>query len=67
MRVLVEMLEDVIEGDVIEGELLDGVGGEFDLDAEFTVRCDDGQCFRIHGWMVDIEVLIEEPVPAWIM
>ena len=67
MQVLVELLEEVIEGDVIDGELLDGVGGEFDLDAEFTVRCDDGQCFRIQGWMVDIEIVVEELVAAWIM
>jgi len=42
MRVLVDGLDTVIEGEVIGGELLDGVGGQFDLEAEFTVRCDDG-------------------------
>lgn len=67
MRVLVETLEDVIEGDIIDGELLDGMSGHFDLGAEFTVRCDDGQCVRIHGWLVEVEVVFEEPVPAWIM
>lgn len=57
MRVLVDGLAIVIEGEVIGGELLDGLSGRFDLDAEFTVRCDDGACFCIHGWMVDVEVL----------
>lgn len=57
MRVLVDGLETVIEGEVIGGELLDGVSGQFDLEAAFTVRCDNGGCFRIHGWMVEIEVL----------
>lgn len=57
MRVLVDGLDAVIEGDVIDGKLLDGVAGEFDLDAEFIVRCDDGACFQIHGWLVKVEVL----------
>ena len=67
MRVLVETFEDVIEGDVVDGQLLDGVSGRFDLGAEFTVRCDDGKCVRIHGWMVEVEVLFEDLTPAWIM
>lgn len=61
MRVLVDGLETVIEGEVIGGELLDGVSGHFDLEAAFTVRCDDGVCFCIHGWMVEVEVLDETP------
>ena len=69
MRVLVETLEDVIEGEVISGEPLDDVSGGFDLEGAFTVRCDDGQCFLIHGWLVEVEVLpeIEEPAAQWIM
>lgn len=67
MRVLVETLEDVIEEDVIDGVLLDGVSGGFDLGAEFTLRCDDGRCVQIHGWMVEVEVVFEDPMPAWIM
>ncbi len=43
------------------------MSGQFDLGAEFIVRCDDGQCVGIHGWLVEVEVLFEEPVPAWIM
>lgn len=57
MRVLVDGLDAVIEGEVIDGELLDGVSGQFDLECEYTVRCDDGACFRIHGWMVEAEIL----------
>ena len=67
MRVLVETVEDVIEGEVIDGLLLDGVSGRFDLDATFTVRCDDGDCIRVHGWLVDVEVLTEESLSPWIM
>ncbi len=61
MRVLVDGLDAVIKGEVIGGELLDGVRGQFDLEAEFTVRCDDGACFRIHGWMVEVEILDDAP------
>jgi hypothetical protein len=53
MRVLVDGLETVIEGEVIGGKLLDGQSGRFDLESEFTVRCDDGACFTVLGWMVD--------------
>lgn len=61
MRVLIDGLGTVIEGEVIGGSLLDGVGGNFDLESEFTVRCDDGVCFRIHGWMVEVENLDSAP------
>ena len=55
MRVLVDGLDTVIEGEVIGGELLDGQSGRFDLESEFTVR----------GWLVDVEILNE---PAeWVM
>ena len=59
MRVLIDGLDAVIEGEVIGGELLDGVSGEFDLGCEFTVRRDDGVCFLIHGWMVEVAILAE--------
>jgi hypothetical protein len=61
MRVLVDGLETVVEGEVIGGELLDGLSGRFDLEAAFTVRCDDGACFYIHGWMVEVEILDDAP------
>ena len=73
MRVLVETLDAVIEGEVIGGEMDGGVSGGFDLEGVFTVRRDDGQCFLVHGWLVEVEVLIEDevsinaPAPKWIM
>lgn len=42
MRVLVDGLDTMIEGEVIGGKLLDGVSGQYDLEAAFTVQCDDG-------------------------
>lgn len=57
MRVLVDGLEMVIEGEGIGGELLEVQIGRFDLESEFTVRCDDGACFTVHGWLVDVEIL----------
>ena len=65
MCVLVDGLNTVIEGEVIGGELLDSQSGRFDLESEFTVRCDNGACFTVHGWMVAVEILTE---PAeWVM
>jgi len=46
MRVLVDGLDTVIEGEVIGGELLDGVSGQYDLESAFTVKCDDGVLSR---------------------
>ena len=65
MRVLVETLDSVIEGEVIGGDLLDGASGGFDLESVFTVRCDDGKCFSVHGWMVDVQVLQDST--KWVM
>ena len=42
MRISVDGLDTVIEGEVIDGKLLDGKSGVFDLESAFTVRCDDG-------------------------
>ena len=65
MRVLVDGLDTVIEGEVIGGELLDGVSGQYDLEAAFTVQCDDGACFLVHGWLVDVEIV--DPPAQWVM
>ena len=65
MRVLVDGLDTVIEGEVIGGELLDGVSGKYDLEAAFTVQCDDGACFLVHGWLVDVEIV--DPPGQWVM
>lgn len=51
MRVLVDGLESVIEGEVIGGELLDGVSGQYDLQSAFTVKCGNGTCsLYMAGW-----------------
>ena len=63
MRVLVEGFEAVIEGEVIDGEPLDESTGEFDLGCEYTVRCDDGVCFKIHGWMVETIIVGGDGIP----
>ena len=65
MHVLVDGLDTVIEGEVIGGELLDIVSGQYDLEAAFTVQCDDGAWFLVHGWLVDVEVL--NPPAQWVM
>lgn len=46
-----------VEGEVIGGEKFDPITGECDLESEFTVRCDDGTVFQVHGWLVDIEII----------
>ena len=65
MRVLVDDLDAVIEGEVIGGELLNGVHCEYDLEAAFTVQCDNGACFLVHGWLVDVKIL-DKPA-QWVM
>ena len=65
MRVRVDGLDTLIEGEVIGGELLDGQNGQFNLESEFTVRCKDGTCFTVHGWLAEVEIL-NEPA-AWVM
>jgi len=65
MPVLVDGEGTVIEGEVIGGSLVRDVAGDYDLADEFTVRCDDGQCFLIYGWMVEVEAVRD--VPQWVM
>jgi hypothetical protein len=45
---------------VIGGQLQDGQNGRFDLVSAFTARSDDGACFTVHGWPVDV-VILNEP------
>ena len=61
MRVLVDGLDTVIEGKVIGGELLDGVSGQYDLEACLHRQCDDGACFLVHGWLVDVKIVSPPP------
>lgn len=51
----------MIEGEVIGGTLVSDVVGDYDLADEFTVRCDDSQCFLIYGWMIEVEVVNDVP------
>ncbi len=37
---------------MIGGEFYDPDTGHCDLEDTFTVRCDDGGVFEVHGWMV---------------
>ena len=46
-----------VEGVVIGGEFFDADTGHCDLEDTFTVRCDDGAVFKVHGWMVDVFVI----------
>jgi hypothetical protein len=61
MRVLIDGEGTVIEGEVIGGSLVSDLAGDYDLADEFTVRCDNGQCFLINGWMVEVEVVHNVP------
>ena len=62
MRVLCEGVDGSnVEGEVIGGESVDESTGRVDLGATFTVRCDDGVCYTVHGWLVDVELLEVEP------
>ena len=60
MRVLCSGMDGSdVEGEVIGGEFYDPGTGHCDLEDTFTVRCDDGEVFQVHGWMVKITVLEE--------
>jgi|GEM_PF-3542606 len=62
MRVLCSGIDGRdIEGEVIGGEDFDVASGSCDLDSTFTVRCDDGALFQVHGWLVDVTVLQDQP------
>ena len=56
-RIVAELFAESVEGVVIGGTPMDETSGDFDLDCEFIVRCDDGAQFRVPGWAVDITVL----------
>ena len=55
MRVLVEGLDKVIEGEVIGGKLLGGVIGQYSFEAEFPVKCEDGLCFNDPKLMITLD------------
>ena len=55
----------MLRGRVIDGEDFDPISGTCDLDSTFTVRCDDGALFQVHGWMVEVAAV--EPRPIVVM
>ncbi len=58
MRVICSTMDGVeLEGEVIGGEDFDEAAGTVDLDARFTIRVDDGTCFTVNGWLVDVTVV----------
>ena len=61
MRVLIDGEGTVIEGEVLGGALVSDRAGNYDLADEFAVRCDDGECFLINGWTVEVEVVHNVP------
>jgi hypothetical protein len=56
-RIRAEMFADSFEGVVVDGTPLGESSKDFDLDCEFTLRCDDGVHFRVLGWAVYIILL----------
>ena len=67
MRVLCSTIHGAdVEGEVIGGERFDPVTESCDLDSIFTVRCDDGAIYQVHGWLVDV-VILEKPRTFYLM
>lgn len=56
-RIIAEMYRQSLEGVVVDGVPVDEFSGTFDLDREFTLRCDDGSQYTVSGWAVDVKVL----------
>jgi hypothetical protein len=56
-RIVAELYDVVLEGVVIDGIPIEESSAEFDLECEFTLRCDDGATYKVPGWAVDITVL----------
>lgn len=54
MRVICTGGGSDVEGEVIGGEDFDPISGTCDLASNFTVRCDDGALFQVHGWIVEV-------------
>ena len=60
MRVLCSGMDGSdVEGEVVGGEFYDPDTGRSDLEETFTVRCDNGEVFQVHGWMVDVTIMEE--------
>lgn len=61
MRVVCEFSDlngTVLEGEVVAGQS-SGEAGTFDLDGVFTLKTDEGEFFKVNGWLAMIEVCPE--------
>ena len=56
-RIVAELYDEVLTGVVVDGVPVDEGCGDLDLECEFTVRCEDGGLFKVHGWAVAVTVL----------
>ena len=56
-RIVAELYDVVLTGVVVDGVPVDEGSGDFDLEREFTVQCEDGALFKVKGWAVDVTVL----------
>lgn len=62
IRVFIELYGEAIEGLVVDGTGAYVAVGDLDLESSFIVRCDDGELFIIHGWLVDIDIISAEAI-----
>ena len=46
-----------VEGEIIGGERFDPSSATCDLESIFTVRCDNGAIFEVHGWLANVTVM----------
>ncbi len=49
-----------VEGEIIGGERFDPGAKTCDLESVFTVRCDNGAIFEVHGWLA-VWTVLESP------
>ena len=61
-RVYCELFAESIEGVVIARDGSYVAEDDLDFDSSFLVLCDDGERFRIHGWMVHVDIISTETV-----
>ena len=51
---------------MIGGQSFDQETEICDLESIFTVRCNDGRLYQVHGWLVDVTIL-EKPSKFYLM
>ncbi len=59
MRVTCEFTDlegTILEGEIISGRSVDPVTGFVDLDDVFTLKTDEGESFKVNGWVAYIRV-----------